>query len=100
MTAPTLPPWGGRLRRGRFYPLVTNSHPGDELLHPLVGAPERVLAEHRALGLVVQFQVHPVHGEVTAPLLGAADELAAQPGPGGLRRHGLRLEDVDVPGGA
>ena len=41
----------------------------------------------RRPGLVVQLQVHPVDGEVAAPLLGLADELAAQPGPRGLRRH-------------
>src|SRR6266851_8642295 len=35
-------------------------HPGDELLHPLVGGAERVLAQHRALGLVVELEVDPV----------------------------------------
>ena len=51
---------------------------------------ERVLAQHGALGLVVQLQVHPVHRVVAALRLGLADELAAELGPRGLRRlaHG------------
>src|SRR6202012_555314 len=71
-------------------------HPGDELFDALVNRPERVLAQHRALGLVVELQVHPVHGEVTPPFLRPANELAPQPGPGGLRRDRLGLEDVQV----
>ena len=67
-------------------------------LHPLVVGAERVLAQHGALGLVVELQVHPVDGEVAALLLGVPDELAAQPGPGGLRRGLLGLEDLQVGG--
>src|SRR5215467_10772909 len=96
--APTLPPPAGYLRPP-LYLHVVSSHAGDKLLHPLVGAPERVLAQHGPLRLVVQLEMHPVHGEIAPPLLRAADELAPQPGPGGLRGYRLRLEDVDVPGG-
>src|SRR6266571_417247 len=39
-------------------------HPRDELLDPLVHRAERVLAQDRPLGLVVQLEVHPVDGEV------------------------------------
>ena len=74
------------------------SHAVDQPLHPLVVGPERVLAQHGALGLVVELEVHPVDGEVAAALLGPLDELAAQPGPGGLRRHRLGLEDLQVVG--
>src|SRR4029079_2852419 len=56
------------------------SHAVDEALHPLVVRPERVLAQDRPLGLVVELEVHPVDGEVASALLGLADELAAQPG--------------------
>src|SRR6516165_1592364 len=58
----------------------------DELLDPLVPGLERVLAEHRPLGLVVELEMDPVHGEVTAAFLGPPDELAPELGPGGLRR--------------
>src|SRR3954462_5003685 len=78
----------------RTVPMPTpGSHAGDELLHPLVDGLERVLAQDGALGLVVELKVHPVDGEVAALLLGAADELAAELGPGGLRGHVLGLED-------
>src|ERR1044071_5955736 len=43
------------------------SHRGDQALHPLVVGAERVLAQDRALRLVVELEVHPVDGEV-APL--------------------------------
>src|SRR5690606_11049696 len=79
-----------RLER-RTAPSVRASHPGDQLLHPLVDRPEGVLAQHGALRLVVELQVDPVDGEVPPLLLGAPDEVAAQPGPGGLRRHRLAL---------
>src|SRR6516225_10025050 len=78
---------------GRWLPAL---HPGDELLDALIDRAERVLAQHGPLGLVVQLQVHPVDGEVTPLLLRPADELAAQLGPGGLRRDRLGLEDVQV----
>ena len=42
--------------------------------------------------------MHPVDGEVAALLLRVPDELAAQPGPGGLRRRLLGLEDLQVAG--
>src|SRR5262245_3712458 len=71
-------------------------HPGDELLDPLVHRPERVLAEHRPLSLIVELQVHPVDGEVPAAFLRSPDEIAAQPGPGGLRGNRLGLEDRQV----
>src|ERR1700746_1094280 len=78
---------------GGGYP---GSHAGDELLDALVPRAERVLAQHGPLGLVVQLEVHPVDGEVAALLLRPADELAAQLGPGGLRRDRLGLEDLQV----
>ena len=59
---------------------------GDQLLDPLVPRLERVLAQHRPLGLVVELQVDPVDGEVPAALLGPPDELAPQLGPGRLGR--------------
>src|SRR5436305_4908361 len=61
------------------------SERSDELLHPLVFGLERVLAEHRALGLIVELQVHPVDGEVPPALLGLLDELAPQLGARRLR---------------
>ena len=50
-------------------------HVGNELLHPFVHRLERVLAQHRSLGLVVQLEMHPVDRIVAAALLGVADEL-------------------------
>src|SRR2546423_5216350 len=76
------------------------SHACDQLLHPLIDGPERVLAENGALRLVVQLQVHPVDREVAPALLRPLDELAAQPSPGRLWWHGLRLEDGEIPGRA
>ena len=52
--------------------LDRGSHARDQPLDPLVDRPERVLAQHRALRLVVQLEVHPVDGEVAPPLLRAA----------------------------
>ena len=72
----------------------------DELLDPLVAGPERVLAQDGALGLVVELQVHPVDRVVALALLGPADELAPQAGPGGLRRDLDGLVDVGVGAGA
>ena len=60
-----------RLPRTGTASLRRDSHAGDEPLDPLVDRPERVLAQHGALGLVVELEVHPVDGEVAAPLLGA-----------------------------
>src|SRR5690349_14940367 len=75
-------------------PGTVGSHAVDEALHPLVVRLERVLAQHRALGLVVELEVHPVDGEVAAALLGAPDELAPQARTRVLRRHALGLEDL------
>src|SRR5512135_2127730 len=83
------------VRRG-----AAGSHPGDQLLYPLVDRAEWVLAQYRSLRLVVELQVHPVHGEVAAALLRPPDELTAQAGAGRLRGDGLGLEDVQVTGGA
>src|SRR5690606_36872811 len=74
------------------------SHARDQPLDAFVVGTERVLAQDGALRLVVQLQVHPVDGEVAPALLGVPDELTAQPGPGGLRRPLLRLEDLQVGG--
>ncbi len=49
-----------------------------QALDPLVHGTERVLAQHGALGLVVELEVHPVHGEVAAVGLGSPDEVAAK----------------------
>src|SRR4051794_20599493 len=80
--------------RARAARSVHRSERGDELLDPLVAGLERVLAQHRALGLVVELEVHPVDRVIPLALLRPADELAPQTGPGRLRRgvHG----DVDV----
>src|SRR6478609_2574861 len=69
---------------------------GDELLDALVVGPEGVLAEHRALGLIVELQVHPVDRVVALALLGLADELAPQAGPCGLRRGVDGIVDLGV----
>src|SRR6476661_69219 len=71
-----------------------------QALDPLVHGTKRVLAQHGALGLVVELEVHPVHGEVAAVSLGGPDEVAAQLGSRRLRRADLRLEDLDVGGDA
>src|SRR5919198_2336640 len=89
--APTLPRRHRPKTRGQRTGRPRRLHPGDELVYPFVDGAERVLAQHGALGLVVELQVHPVDGEVAALLLGVLDELAAQPGPGGLRRGLLGL---------
>src|SRR5919107_5478797 len=73
-------------------PWTPPSHPVDELVDALVVRPEGVLAEHRALCLVVELEVDPVDGEVAPPLLRPLDELSSKPGPGGLRWAGLGLE--------
>ncbi len=58
--------------------------------------PERVLEQHGALRLVVELEVHPVDRVVAPGVLRRGDELAAQPGPGGLRRHRHRLDGLLV----
>src|SRR3954453_14171454 len=75
-------------------PRLHRLHRRDELVDAVVDGLERVLAQDGALSLVVELEVHPVDGEVAALLLGAADELAAQTGAGGLRWHVLGLEDA------
>src|SRR3954449_12066462 len=89
-----------RLSRRSDFQAVTGrvSHAFDEALHPLVVGAERVLAQDSALSLVVELEVHPVDGEVAAPLLGPLDEVAAQAGSRGLRWDGLRGEDGEVVG--
>src|ERR1022692_4128724 len=83
---------GGRVRRARaagcraaacltagvHQATFIKLHPGDQLLHPLVDRAERVLAQHSPLCLVVELEMDPVDGEVTAPLLSPSDEVAAQ----------------------
>src|SRR6187402_3373194 len=73
-------------------------HAGDESLDAFVDGPERVLAQHRALSLIVELEVHPVDGEVTARSLCGTDELTAKLGPRGLRRLVDRGFDVLVGG--
>ncbi len=53
------------------------SEPRDELLDAVVVGPEGVFQKHRPLRLIVQFQVHPVHGEVAPALLRPSYELSA-----------------------
>jgi hypothetical protein len=81
---------GARRRRaGRLPPprpglerLTGRLHAGDELVDPVVVGAERVLAQDGPLGLVVELEVDPVDGVVAAALLGLADELAPEAGPG------------------
>src|ERR1017187_2262665 len=80
------------------FPVTVHLHAGDQLLHPLIDRPERVLAQDGPLRLIVELEVHPVYREVAPPLLRAPDELAPQPGPRGLRRHRLRFENIEVAG--
>src|SRR6202040_1779544 len=54
-----------------------SSHTGDELVDPIIDGPERILAQDRTLGLVVELEMDPVDREVAALLLGPLDELAA-----------------------
>src|SRR6266540_7055593 len=90
-------PAAARTRRNRIAP-SSASHRVDQLLDPVVDAAVGILAEHGALGLVVELEVYPVDGEVAATFLGAADEVAAQLRPGRLRWHVLRLEHGQVVG--
>src|SRR5215208_5782804 len=89
-----------RLSRRSDFQAVTErvSHALDEALHPLVVGAERVLAQHGALGLVVELQMDPIDGEVATTLLRALDEVATQSGAGGLRWDRLRTEDREVVG--
>src|SRR5262249_50074691 len=73
-------------------------HAGDQAVEAFVVGAERILAQDRTLRLVVELEVDPVDGEVAAAFLGVPDELAAQPGPGGLRRRLLGLEYLHVGG--
>src|SRR5439155_9274395 len=92
-----VPAAGCRRARPRG-PGAPASHARDQPVHPFVVRAERVLAQHGALGLVVELEVDPVDGEVAPLLLRVPDELAAQPGPRGLRRGLLGLEDLHVVG--
>src|SRR5699024_4154621 len=62
------------------------SHAGDEGCNTVVLGGGGVPAQHGTTGVVVQFQVYPVHGVVPAAGGGRLHELASQFGPGGLRR--------------
>ncbi len=53
----------------------TDLERSDQPLDPLVDSPERVLAEHGPLRLVVQLEMHPVDREVPPSLLGGGDEV-------------------------
>ena len=64
-------------------------HALNQALHSLVNALKWVLAQDGALGLVIEFQMDPIHGEVPAGFLGSFDEIAAEFGPGGLGRLNL-----------
>src|ERR1700722_5474222 len=66
--------------------IVDGLHAGDQPLDPLVDRPERIFAQHGALSLVIELEVHPVDGEIAAGRLGGADELTPQPCPRGLWR--------------
>src|ERR1700722_512455 len=78
--------------------IVVGLHAGDQPLDPLVDRPERILAQHGALSLIVELEVHPVDGEIAAGGLGRADELTPQPCPSGLWRLVLRRLDFLVLG--
>src|SRR3954453_24092441 len=99
-TKPQQPRPGGRgsapIRGGRI--ADDGLHTVDQPLDALVIGPERVLAQHGALAMVVQLQVHPVDGEVAAPLLCLSDELTANPRTRGLGRHRFGGEDLEVGG--
>ena len=56
---------------------LQTSHACDELVDPVVDGLERVFAQHRALRLVVELEMHPVDCEVAAFLLRAPDEFTA-----------------------
>ena len=66
----------------------------DQALDPFVARLERVLAEHGALRLVVELQVHPVDRVVALAFLGPLDERAAQAGARGLRRRVDRRRSI------
>src|SRR6476661_672374 len=74
----------------------SSSQRGNQLLDALVAALERVLAQHCALGLIVELEVHPVDGVVTLALFGPLDEFASEPGAGGLWWDVDRGVDVGV----
>src|SRR5581483_11032329 len=80
--------------------LCRGLHAGDQPLDPLVDRAEWVLAQHGALGLVVELEMHPVHGKVAPGRLRGADELTAQPGTRGLRRRVDSVFDFLVGGDA
>jgi hypothetical protein len=59
-------------------------HALNQAFHSLVNVLKWVLAQDGALGLVVEFQMNPVHGEVPAGFLGSFDEIATKFGSRGL----------------
>ncbi len=71
------------LSTGSVTSSVTGSEPGDELLHAVVVRSEGILQQHRALRLIVQLQVHPVHCEIAPALLCSSYELPAKARPRG-----------------
>src|SRR5699024_1446855 len=70
------------------------SHAGDEGCHTVILGGEGVPAQHGAPGVVVQFQVYPVHGVVPTAGRGRLHELASEFGPGGLGRFVDRGGDL------
>src|SRR5690606_5828875 len=88
---------GGRPTAGaRFVTSRPASHRLDEAFDALVDAPERVLAQHGALRLVIELEMDPVDRVVPPRLLRGAHEVATQLGTGRLRRDGGRLEHLQV----
>src|SRR5437763_1541738 len=82
----------GAVRRSVGLPIVSpptkeTSQRGNQTLDALVARLERVLAEHGALGLVVELEVDPVDGVVALAFLGALDERTAQARTRRLRRR-------------
>lgn len=65
-------------------------HALNQAFHPLVNAPKWVLTQDGALGLVVEFQMDPIHGEIPTGFLSSLDEIATEFGSSGLWRLNLR----------
>ncbi len=57
---------------------VLGSHTRDQFVDSFVVADEWVLAQHRALCLIVELKMYPVDSEVSTPLLCMPNELPAQ----------------------
>ncbi len=69
-------------------------HALNQAFHPLVNTLKWVLTQDGALGLVVEFQMDPIHGEVPAGFLSSLDEIAPEFGSGGLGWLNLRQGDL------